>query len=87
MRCPPEREVDQIGQGKLGPPSVQMARGELPAKDRGHLEVDQFRRGQVLAAEPRPGLVTVPPVVCERDGEDTRVNDEHVRTEVSSPTS
>ena len=49
MWCPLDRQVDQIGQGELGPSDVKMASGELPAKDGGHLEVDQFRGCQVFA--------------------------------------
>lgn len=43
MRCPLDREVDQIGQGEVGASYVEMASGELSAKDRGDLEVDQVR--------------------------------------------
>ncbi len=43
MRCPLDREVDQIGQGELGPSDVEMAPSEPPTQDGGHLEVDQFR--------------------------------------------
>ncbi len=86
MRCPLDREVDQIGQGEVGASYVEMAAGELPAKDGGNLEVDQFRGRQVFATESRPGLVAIPAVVSERDGKDARVNDEHVRSGARSPT-
>ena len=86
MRCPLDREVDQIGQGHLGPSDVEMASGELPAQDGGHLKVDQFRGCQVFATESRPGLVAIPTVVSQHDGKDARINDEHARSGARSPT-
>lgn len=86
MGCPLEGEVDQIGQGELGPPDVEVASGELPAKDGGDLEVNQFRGGQMFTTESCPGLLAVPAVVSQRDGQDARVNDEHARTGARSPT-
>ncbi len=85
MRCPLEREVEQIGQGELSPSDIEMAPGELPAKNGGHLEVDQFRSSEVFATKPRPGFVAVRTVVSQRDGKDARVNDEHAQTGACSP--
>jgi hypothetical protein len=33
MRCPLDREVDQIGQGELGPSDVEVAPSQSPAED------------------------------------------------------
>ena len=86
MGCPLEREVDEIGQGELGPSDIEMASGELSANHGGHVKVDQFRGGQVFTTEPRPGFVAVRTVVSQRDGKDPGVNDERARTGARSPT-
>lgn len=85
MRCPLDGKVDQVCQGEFGSPDIEMATGELPAKDRGHLEVDQFWGCQVFTTKSRSGLVAIPTVVSECDGKDARVNDEHAQTGVPSP--
>ena len=84
MGCPLEREVDQICQGELGPPEVEVTPDEAPADYRGDLEVDQFGGSQLFTAKALSRLVAVPAVIGERDREHAGVNDEHARTAVCS---
>lgn len=84
MRCPLEGQVDQVVQGELSPPRVQVVAGQSPAEDRSYLEVDELRCGELFTVETRASLVAIATVVSQRNHEHAGVNDEHVPTAAHS---
>ena len=77
MRCPLQREIRQIGQGKLGTPPVELAADELVAENRQHLEIDEIGRRHPLAMQSCTCRVSVRAVISQCDGQHACVNDEH----------
>jgi hypothetical protein len=85
MRRALDREIDQVGQGELGPSQVELTSGTMPPEDGSDLEVDEFRGGQVFTSKSRASQVAIATVVSQRDREHAGINDEHARTAMCSP--
>lgn len=84
MRDPSQGHVRQVVQCQFGSPEVDVSAGKPSAENRGHLQIDELGGGQVFTSEPRSGAVPVVSVICQRDDEDTGVNDEHALPEECS---
>ena len=74
---PLDAKCPQISDGEVGAVLVEVAGGVHPSPRRGHLEVDQVRRGQALTPETAPSLVTVGAVIGQRGDDDAGVDDDH----------
>ena len=81
--CSLHRKVRQVRQSQLCAPQIQGTNEDLLAKDRGHLQVDQLGRGEILTSQMSASEVSVRTVICQRDHQHAGVNDEHVPPECS----
>lgn len=79
MRCPPQRQGGQIGQGQGRAADINLAALHLPAQHRGDLQVYEFWRAQPFPAQPGSGTVAVRAVIAKGGGQDAGVNDDHDR--------
>ena len=87
MRCPPERQGGQVGQGEGRAADINFAALHLPTQHRGNLEVYQFWRAQSFPAQAGTGTVAVRAVIAKGGGQDAGVNDDHDRRAASLPPS
>lgn len=66
----------EVPEGQASSPLVEFAGSNQAAPCRGHLQIEQVRRGQALTAKALPCAIAVGPVVAERGHNDARIHND-----------
>ena len=76
MRYTVDTQALEVGEGQASAAVVELAANGKAAPRRGHLQVEEVRRGQALITEPMSGPIAVGPVVGQRGHDDAGIDDD-----------
>lgn len=76
MPYPVDTQPLEVSEGQASPAFVELAGSNQAAPCRGHLQIEQMRRGQALTSESTSCAIAVGPVVCERGHNDAGIDND-----------